>query len=62
MDEPVNQTSNQYKITSTYKPRGIPAKYLIDKQGKLRFISIGFSSDSELINEMDAMISILKGL
>ncbi len=62
IDEPISESSNIYKITSSYKPSGIPAKYFIDREGKLRFISKGFNSDSELINEMEAMISILKGL
>ncbi|MDD4645304.1 MAG: TlpA disulfide reductase family protein [Bacteroidales bacterium] len=62
MDEPISNTSDKFKITSTYKPTGIPAKYFIDKGGKLRFISKGFSTDTELINETDAIISILKSL
>jgi thiol-disulfide isomerase/thioredoxin len=62
MDEPIIETPNKYKITSTYKPNGIPAKYFIDRKGKLRFKSSGFNTDSELINETDAMIAILKSL
>jgi peroxiredoxin len=62
LDEPVNETSDKYKITSSYKPNGIPAKYFIDREGKLRFKSKGFDTDSELINEIDAMITIMKGL
>ena len=62
MDELSDGTSGQYVITSTYKPNGIPAKYFIDKEGKLRFTSKGFSTDAELVNEIDAMISILKDL
>jgi peroxiredoxin len=61
IDEPITKDSKTYKITSSYKPTGIPAKYFIDKAGKLRFISKGFDSDSELINEMEAMIAILQG-
>lgn len=62
MDEPVQKGSAKYKITSGYKPNGIPAKYVIDKAGKLRFASQGFHTESELKNEIDAMISIVKGL
>lgn len=62
MDEPISPASGQFKVLSTYKPSGIPAKYFIDREGKLRFRSMGFSTDSELLNEMDAMITILKGL
>jgi peroxiredoxin len=62
MDERIDKNSAKYKITSTYKPNGIPAKYVIDREGKLRFKTGGFDTDSELINEMDAMISITKNL
>jgi thiol-disulfide isomerase/thioredoxin len=62
MDELIDGTADKYVITSTYKPNGIPAKYFIDKEGKLRFTSKGFSTDAELVNEVDAMISILKDL
>jgi thiol-disulfide isomerase/thioredoxin len=62
MDEPISPASGQFKVLSTYKPSGIAAKYFIDREGKLRFRSMGFSTDSELLNEMDAMITILKGL
>jgi len=62
IDEPINGTSDKYIITSSYKPNGIPAKYFIDRAGKLRFKSKGFNTDSELINEIDAIITILKSL
>jgi len=62
LDEPADQVSGNYIITSSYRPNGIPTKYFIDKGGKLRFKSTGFSTDTELINEMEAMISILKDL
>ena len=62
MDEPIKKTSDHYIITSSYKPTGIPAKYFIDRAGKLRFRSKGFDTDTELINEIDAMITILKSL
>ena len=62
MDEPLNGTSGKNKITSSYKPAGIPTKYFIDKDGQLRYTTRGFDTDSELINEIDALIAILKGL
>ncbi len=62
LDEPMKDAPGKFKITSSYKPSGIPAKYFIDKEGKLRFKSQGFSTDSELINETDAIITILKSL
>lgn len=60
LDEPVNNTSQKFKIISAYHPNGIPAKYVIDKNGILRFRSGGFDTDSQLINEIDAMISLVK--
>ncbi len=62
MDEPVKPKSSQYKITSSYKPEGIPAKYIIDKNGILRFRSGGFDTDSQLINELEAMLAIVDEL
>ena len=62
IDEPVESNSLIYKITSTYKPDGIPAKYIIDKKGILRFKTSGFDTDTELMNELEAMFSILQSL
>ena len=60
IDEPVEPNSPKFKITSAYEPNGIPAKYIIDKNGILRFRTSGFDTDTELINELEAMFSILK--
>ena len=62
IDEPVEPNSLKYKITSAYKPNGIPAKYIIDKSGTLRFKTSGFDTDTELVNELEAMFTILNGL
>ena len=62
MDEPVANSADKFVITSAYKPNGIPAKYFIDKEGILRFTSAGFGTDAELINEVDAVITILENL
>lgn len=62
IDEPIEPNSAQYKITSAYRPNGIPAKYIIDKNGILRFRTSGFDTDSELINELEAMFTILNSL
>ena len=62
IDEPVEPNSLKYKITSAYKPNGIPAKYIIDKNGTLRFKTSGFDTDTELVNELEAMFTILNGL
>lgn len=62
MDELIEKTSDKYVITSAYKPEGIPAKYFIDKEGKIRFTSKGFNTDLELINEVDTIISLLNSI
>jgi thiol-disulfide isomerase/thioredoxin len=62
IDEPVERNSSKYKITSAYKPDGIPAKYIVDKKGILRFKTAGFDTDTELINELEAMFSIVEGM
>lgn len=62
IDEPVVPHSSQYKITSAYRPDGIPAKYIIDRNGMLRFRTSGFDTDAELINELEAMFAILRSL
>jgi thiol-disulfide isomerase/thioredoxin len=59
MDELLPSKSN-FEVVSAYNVKGIPSKAIIDKNGKLRFMSTGFSSDSELINELEAMISLAK--
>ncbi len=60
LDEPTEPNSLKYKITSAYKPNGIPTKYIIDRNGILRFKSSGFNTDAELINELEAIFTILK--
>ena len=62
LDEPVEPNSSKYRIMSAYRPDGIPAKYVIDRNGKLRFSTSGFDTDAELINELEAMFSILGSL
>lgn len=59
LDEPVAKGSEKDIIISSYKPGGIPAKYFIDKDGNVRYKSTGFETDTQLINEVEAVISIL---
>lgn len=49
------------QVIEKYKVSGIPTKFLIDKNGNIRFKSIGYSGDdNKMIAEMTAMISILQ--
>lgn len=58
MDEPLADNPRQFEALSAYQVTGIPAKVVIDAKGKQRFFSTGFSSDTELINELEAKIQL----
>ena len=50
---------NDNKVVEQFKVDGIPTKFVIDKNGVIRFKSVGFSgSDDKLIAELTAMIDI----
>jgi len=60
MDKPLKENGQLFEALAAFKPNGIPAKVVIDANGKQRFLTIGFSSDTELINEMHAMIQLAR--
>lgn len=60
MDKSTGTNPNIFPMAAAYELTGIPTKIIIDKQGKLRFSTAGFTSDTELINELNAMIAIAK--
>jgi hypothetical protein len=50
---------NESKVVDQFKVEGIPTKFVIDKNGVIRFKSIGFDgSDDKLITELTAMIDM----
>jgi len=50
---------NDSKVVADFKVEGIPTKFVIDKNGNIRFKSIGFDgSDDKLISELTAMIDM----
>ena len=50
---------NEDKVVADYKVGGIPTKFVIDKQGTLRFKAIGWNgSDEKFIQELTAMIDM----
>jgi thiol-disulfide isomerase/thioredoxin len=58
-DEKNPETGKQNRIVKIYNPPGIPAKYVIDKNGNIRFKSIGFGGTVEkLAEEVDYMIEL----
>jgi thiol-disulfide isomerase/thioredoxin len=53
---------NESKVVEQFKVEGIPTKFVIDKNGMIRFKAIGFDgSDDKLISELTAMIDIASG-
>jgi hypothetical protein len=58
MDKPVKDNAELFQVMSLYKVEGIPTKIVIDAKGRQRFFSVGFTSDTELINEMEAMLQL----
>jgi hypothetical protein len=49
------------EVLNNYKLRGIPAKFVIDENGKIRFRSSGFGgSDESAVDELSIMIDITK--
>jgi len=50
---------NEDKVVAEFKVEGIPTKFVIDKNGMIRFKSVGFDgSDDKLMNELTAMIEM----
>jgi len=60
LDQADAKNPKLFAVVNSYQAKGIPAKMVIDKHGKLRFSTEGYASDSELINELEAMIAIAK--
>ena len=51
---------DENKVIDKFRVSGIPTKFIIDKEGNIRFKSIGFSgSDDKLVEELSVMISLL---
>jgi len=49
------------EVVSEFGVEGIPTKFIIDKNGNIRFKSVGFSGNAnELIAELEQMISMIK--
>lgn len=48
-----------YEVTTAYNVQGIPAKFIIDTNGKIRYKSTGFGSEENLIKELKSVIKII---
>ncbi len=50
---------NDNKVVEDFKVDGIPTKFIIDKEGKIRFKAVGFSgNDDALVDELTTMIEL----
>jgi len=50
---------NDNKVVEQFKVEGIPTKFVLDKNGIIRFKAVGFDgSDEKLVNELTAMIDM----
>lgn len=55
------RNGGQNKVVSSFKARGIPAKYVIDGNGNIRFKLTGFAGgDDAAVEELSAMIDLAK--
>lgn len=58
MDE-TGEDGRQSKVVSLFKVEGIPTKFILDKDGNIRFKHVGFSGSAEgLRDEVSAMIEM----
>ncbi|MFC2135011.1 redoxin domain-containing protein [Bacteroidota bacterium] len=52
---------DEFKVIGSYKVQSIPTKFILDKDGNIRFQSVGFSGNIDhLVKEIDIMIDLLK--
>ncbi|MBO9631915.1 MAG: TlpA family protein disulfide reductase [Chitinophagaceae bacterium] len=59
LDAPLGTGSRSYQLANALAVEGIPAKYIIDRNGDIRFLSLGFTGDSNrMVAELSNMIGI----
>lgn len=52
----------QNEVVSSFGVSGIPTKFVVDAEGKIRFKSVGFNgNDQELVDELSVMIELAGG-
>lgn len=49
---------NDNKVVGSYKVEGIPTKFIVGKDGRIKFMSVGFNGTETLIEEVSAMIDL----
>lgn len=59
LDEPLGTNRKSYQLASAIGVEGIPTKFIIDRHGDIRFVSLGFTGDElRMVTELSNMISI----
>jgi thiol-disulfide isomerase/thioredoxin len=59
--DPFSNDTGSYEVANAYGVSGIPTKFIIDKEGKMRFKDVGFSgSTDKLLNKIDVMIELIR--
>lgn len=48
------------KVVEQFKVTGVPTKFIIDKNGMIRFKSVGYDGEEKLMQELTAMIELAK--
>ena len=54
-----NPKTGNFNTALDYRVQGIPAKYIVDKNGNLRYESVGFGTEAKLKNEIKIVIDYL---
>ncbi len=62
MDTPKTEGSNEYDVVSAYEVDGIPTKFVVGPDGKIKFKAVGFDGNTDgLVEELDMMIALAAG-
>ncbi|MBU3821163.1 TlpA family protein disulfide reductase [Flavobacteriaceae bacterium XHP0103] len=58
-----DEASSPYKVVEDYKVSGIPTKFIIGPDGRIKFKSVGFGGSVDgLVNELDHMIEFTQSV
>ncbi|PHQ29102.1 TlpA disulfide reductase family protein [Leeuwenhoekiella nanhaiensis] len=62
MDTPEEEGSRKYDVVSAYEVDGIPTKFVVGPDGKIKFKAVGFDGNTDgLVEELDMMIALAAG-
>lgn len=61
LDDPKKEGTFDFVTADRYKVNAIPAKIIISPEGKIKFVSTGYSpGDEKLVEELSLMIELAK--